>query len=245
MIVHLVDGTYELFRHFYGLRRFIKGKDRRTLRCRRRRDADRAPNVLRRMTDSLHSRNSNHDGLRSGRHRSLLAKMPKPNAGKRRVNRVKGSAPRGHARVKGFASRGRAKKWILLLLVVLLLIPAMQVAVVRFINPPWTLPMLIEKVGATFSKAPKAPLVRKWSSLFSDFRLQIANFKLLKPLGVYSSSCLNFEARRLLLQSARPGTRRLFAEVISRMDEPRKAFAHVARDRAAEPVSLDPIRAGR
>lgn len=29
MIVHLVDGTYELFRHFYGLRRFNKGKDRR------------------------------------------------------------------------------------------------------------------------------------------------------------------------------------------------------------------------
>jgi 5'-3' exonuclease len=28
MIVHLVDGTYELFRHFYGLRRFTKGKDR-------------------------------------------------------------------------------------------------------------------------------------------------------------------------------------------------------------------------
>jgi 5'-3' exonuclease, N-terminal resolvase-like domain len=27
-IVHLVDGTYELFRHFYGLRRFNKGKDR-------------------------------------------------------------------------------------------------------------------------------------------------------------------------------------------------------------------------
>ena len=26
--VHLVDGTYELFRHFYGLRRFTKGKDR-------------------------------------------------------------------------------------------------------------------------------------------------------------------------------------------------------------------------
>ncbi|HET7451230.1 MAG TPA: 5'-3' exonuclease H3TH domain-containing protein [Thermoanaerobaculia bacterium] len=25
MIVHLVDGTYELFRHFYGLRRFTKG----------------------------------------------------------------------------------------------------------------------------------------------------------------------------------------------------------------------------
>lgn len=28
MIVHLVDGTYELFRHFYGLRRFTKGEDR-------------------------------------------------------------------------------------------------------------------------------------------------------------------------------------------------------------------------
>ena len=27
MIVHLVDGTYELFRHFYGLRRFNDGKD--------------------------------------------------------------------------------------------------------------------------------------------------------------------------------------------------------------------------
>jgi 5'-3' exonuclease len=28
MIVHLVDGTYELFRHFFGLRRFHKGSDR-------------------------------------------------------------------------------------------------------------------------------------------------------------------------------------------------------------------------
>lgn len=28
MIVHLIDGTYELFRHFFGLRRFTKGKDR-------------------------------------------------------------------------------------------------------------------------------------------------------------------------------------------------------------------------
>jgi 5'-3' exonuclease len=27
MIVHLVDGTYELFRHFHGLRRFTKGQD--------------------------------------------------------------------------------------------------------------------------------------------------------------------------------------------------------------------------
>jgi 5'-3' exonuclease len=29
VVVHAVDGTYELFRHFYGLRRFNKGEDRR------------------------------------------------------------------------------------------------------------------------------------------------------------------------------------------------------------------------
>ena len=28
MIIDLIDGTYELFRHFYGLRRFTKGQDR-------------------------------------------------------------------------------------------------------------------------------------------------------------------------------------------------------------------------
>ena len=28
MIIHLVDGTYELFRHFYGQRRFNQGKDK-------------------------------------------------------------------------------------------------------------------------------------------------------------------------------------------------------------------------
>src|ERR1700730_5664709 len=28
MMLHLIDGTYELFRHFYGLRRFTKDKDR-------------------------------------------------------------------------------------------------------------------------------------------------------------------------------------------------------------------------
>ena len=32
MIVHLIDGTYELFRHFYGLRRVSKGDDRRSAR---------------------------------------------------------------------------------------------------------------------------------------------------------------------------------------------------------------------
>src|SRR5256714_5301079 len=79
--------------------------------------------------------------------------MRKPNAKKRRV------------RVKGFASRGRGKKWILLLLVVLLLIPAMQVAVVRFINPPLTLPMLIDQGSAMFSKGPKPPLRYRWIDL--------------------------------------------------------------------------------
>src|SRR6476659_11400267 len=68
-------------------------------------------------------------------------------------------------RVKGSASRGVRKKWILILLVVLLLIPAMRVAVVRFINPPWTLPMLIEQGGATFSKAPKSSLLYHWIDL--------------------------------------------------------------------------------
>jgi hypothetical protein len=29
MMVHLIDGTYELFRHYYGRRRFEKGKDAR------------------------------------------------------------------------------------------------------------------------------------------------------------------------------------------------------------------------
>jgi monofunctional glycosyltransferase len=88
-----------------------------------------------------------------GRHRSLLAKMPTPKAKKRRV--------------KSFASRGlrRRWKWILLVLVVLLLIPAMQVAVVRFINPPLTLPMLIDQGSAMFSSAPTRPLRYRWIAL--------------------------------------------------------------------------------
>ena len=77
--------------------------------------------------------------------------MPKPKPKKRSV--------------KGSASRGRGKKWILILLVVLLLIPAMQVAVVRFINPPLTLPMLIDQGGAMFSSAPTRPLRYRWIDL--------------------------------------------------------------------------------
>jgi len=43
--------------------------------------------------------------------------------------------------------------------------PAMQVGVVRFINPPVTLPMLIEQGGAMFSSAPKRPLRYRWIDL--------------------------------------------------------------------------------
>jgi monofunctional glycosyltransferase len=81
--------------------------------------------------------------------------MPTPNARKRRV------------RVKGVASRGRRRrwKWILIFLGVLLFIPAMQVAVVRFINPPWTLPMVIEQGRARFTSGPKRPLLYHWIDL--------------------------------------------------------------------------------
>jgi monofunctional biosynthetic peptidoglycan transglycosylase len=53
----------------------------------------------------------------------------------------------------------------LIVLVVLLLIPAMQVAVVRFINPPVTLPMLIDQGSAMLSRAGKPPLCYRWISL--------------------------------------------------------------------------------
>jgi monofunctional biosynthetic peptidoglycan transglycosylase len=81
--------------------------------------------------------------------------MSKTNTRKRRV-RVKGVASRG---------RGRRWKWVWITLVVLLLIPAMQVAVVRFVDPPVTLPMLIEQGGGMFSSAPKRPLRYRWIDL--------------------------------------------------------------------------------
>jgi monofunctional glycosyltransferase len=84
--------------------------------------------------------------------------MQKPKQRRAGVNRVKGSASRGRTGKNGVASRGRWKKWILILLVILLLIPGMQVAVVRFVNPPLTLPMLIEQAGGT-------PLRYRWIDL--------------------------------------------------------------------------------
>jgi monofunctional glycosyltransferase len=56
-------------------------------------------------------------------------------------------------------------KRVLILFVVLLLIPAVQVAVVRFINPPRTLPMLIEQSRGIFSKEQKPPLLYHWIDL--------------------------------------------------------------------------------
>jgi monofunctional biosynthetic peptidoglycan transglycosylase len=59
---------------------------------------------------------------------------------------------RKRLRPRGFFGRW---KWVLMPAVVLLLIPAMQVAVVRFVDPSVTVPMLIEQGGAMFSTAPK------------------------------------------------------------------------------------------
>src|SRR5262249_27073266 len=81
-----------------------------------------------------------HNEVRSGRHRSLLAKMPAPKAKKPKAKKTKSKRP--------------WKKWMLVLLAAFLLIPAMQVAVVRFIHPPWTLPMLLERWGGMFSSGP-------------------------------------------------------------------------------------------
>jgi monofunctional biosynthetic peptidoglycan transglycosylase len=77
--------------------------------------------------------------------------MPKPKAKKRN-------------RVKGVASRGRFSrwKWIWVGLVILLVIPAMQVGMVRFVDPPRTLPMWIEQMS---SSGVKAPLRYRWIPL--------------------------------------------------------------------------------
>jgi monofunctional glycosyltransferase len=91
--------------------------------------------------------------------------MPTPKA---RVKRLRLTRSSGYAFgmfAARSASRGLRKKWILVLLVAFLFIPAMQVAVVRFINPPLTLPMLIDQGSAMFSSAPKRPLLYRWIGL--------------------------------------------------------------------------------
>ncbi|HVF72886.1 MAG TPA: monofunctional biosynthetic peptidoglycan transglycosylase [Chthoniobacterales bacterium] len=78
--------------------------------------------------------------------------MPKAKA-KKQKSGAKRSASRG------FFGRG---KWIWIGLVVLLLVPAMQVALVRFVNPPRTVPMWIEQVS---SSGAKGPLRYRWIPL--------------------------------------------------------------------------------
>jgi membrane peptidoglycan carboxypeptidase len=99
--------------------------------------------------------------------------------------------PTNQPRKKASPSRGSGRrwKWILVLLLVFLLIPVMQVALVRltlslplirpfglpiyvarlpstpFINPPVTLPMLIDQGGARFASGPKHPLLYRWIDL--------------------------------------------------------------------------------
>ncbi len=61
----------------------------------------------------------------------------------------------------------RAGRWkrLLILIAVLLLIPGLQVALVRFVNPPRTLPMLLEQAGSVFSRKAHAPLRYRWIDL--------------------------------------------------------------------------------
>jgi hypothetical protein len=76
-------------------------------------------------------------------------RKPKPR------NRVKGSASRhGESVLRRTRGRRRPWKWILIVFVVLLFVPVVQVAVVRLVNPPRTVPMGIEQVSASGAKAP-------------------------------------------------------------------------------------------
>lgn len=59
----------------------------------------------------------------------------------------------------------RLLKWILIALAVLLLIPPLEVLLVRFINPPSTRPMLLHQLGSVFSRAPRRPLLYRWVAL--------------------------------------------------------------------------------
>ena len=67
--------------------------------------------------------------------------------------------------------RGRSRKWTpswkwcALGLAALLLFPGLEVAAVRFVNPPRTLPMLLAEGGQLFSREPKVPLRYHWIDL--------------------------------------------------------------------------------
>ncbi len=59
---------------------------------------------------------------------------------------------------------GRWKR-LLILLAVLLLLPPLQVAMVRFVNPPRTLPMLLEQGASMFSRKAHPPFRYQWIDL--------------------------------------------------------------------------------
>ena len=59
----------------------------------------------------------------------------------------------------------RAGKWLAIALLALLLIPPLQVTVVRVVDPPRTLPMLIDRASAFLSAGPKRPLRYRWIDL--------------------------------------------------------------------------------
>ena len=70
----------------------------------------------------------------------------------------------------GTAKRKRSKpvtRWQAVLLVIgaLLLIPPIEVALVRFIDPPRTRPMVFHQLGAWSSRGPHAPLRYRWVDL--------------------------------------------------------------------------------
>jgi monofunctional biosynthetic peptidoglycan transglycosylase len=72
-----------------------------------------------------------------------------------------------HVRAAKTKKRKPITRWRAVLLVVgaLLLIPPIEVALVRFINPPRTGPMVLHQVGGWFARGPQAPLRYQWVGL--------------------------------------------------------------------------------
>src|SRR5215203_2102223 len=55
--------------------------------------------------------------------------------------------------------------WILIVIVTLLLVPPVEVGLVRFFNPPRTRPMVTERIGRGLSRGAKVPLRYQWIDL--------------------------------------------------------------------------------
>jgi monofunctional glycosyltransferase len=56
-------------------------------------------------------------------------------------------------------------KWLLIALLLLLFLPIVQVALVRFVDPPRTVPMLLHQTAALFSDSYSSPLRYRWIDL--------------------------------------------------------------------------------